>query len=151
MVITLYVNNIIDKMKAVSHREVAAIEDVEARYRVEAGSEKIDDINGCVSDAYKRLLSRCTRFLKDSFYNAKDNNPSIPTEYVIELSLSERRAINKADPIEEAMNTFLVEYALSKFYSIVSMGDLSNKHSLLALEAGGVLDQLLYTKQPPRV
>lgn len=151
MVITLYVSNIISQMRAISHREVSAIDDAEARYRAEAGTEKMDDIRHCVDDAYKRLLGRCSRFLKDSYTTATSDNIGIPESYVIELSLSERRAINKADPLEEAMHNFVVEYALSKFYSNVSQGDLSNKHSLAALDAGNNLETLLYTKQPPRV
>ena len=75
----------------------------------------------------------------------------VPTQFAFEFVLSERRSINNTEPLLNEMHTFMVEYALSKFYSIVNQGELSNKHSLLALDAGNNIDQILYTKQPPRV
>ncbi len=151
MVITLKTEEIIRRIKAISHLEVADIVDVEARYRAEAGTEKIAVINNCMDDARKRLASVCRRFLRASRTTNVDNTTVIPTSYVYELTLSERRALNSADILEEAMNTFLVEYALSKFYSIVSQGELSNKHSLLAVDAGDNVQNILFTKMPPRV
>jgi hypothetical protein len=151
MVITLYTAEIINSLRTISHREVAEIADVEARYRAEAGSEKTGEIYSCIEDAAARLSGRCARFLAGAYSTGKDNLHSLPAEYVFEFTLSERRAVNKAAPLTEAMDTFVVEYALSKFYSMVSQGDLSNKHSLLAIDAGNQIAQLLYTKQPPIV
>lgn len=151
MVVELFTQEVINQMRAVSHREVAEIADAEARYRAEAGSEKTDELYRCIDDAHKRLSARCMRFLKATYKRKVDNLRDIPSSYIYEFSLSERRAINKAEGLIDAMHTFLLEYAMSKFYSIVSQGELSNKHSLLAIEAGNLIDQLLFTKQPPRV
>ena len=153
MVITLHTQEILDNLRSISHREVSVIEDADARYRAEAGTEKMYEIERCVSEAASRLAGRAVvaRFLKADFKLEKDNTHELPPEYVFEFVLSERRRINTAGPLEEAMNTFMVEYALTKFYSIVSLADLSNKHSLLAIEAGNEIDSILYTKKPPRV
>lgn len=151
MVITIYTAELVKRMKAVSHREVAEIADTEARYRAEAGTEKAGIIRLCISDAHARLKSRVLRFLEGSYTAASDNDLEIPTEYVYELIVSERRGVNKAEPLQAAMSDFAVEYALSKFYSTVSQTELSNKHSLLAIDAGNLIEQLLYYKQPPRV
>lgn len=151
MVITLYTEELVNRIRSISHREVAEIADVDARYRAEAGSEKMEEIYHCVDDAAGRLKARCFRFLKSEYTKRRDNVLDVPESYVFEFVLSERRAIGKADALLEAMYTFMAEYALSKFYSIVSVGELSNKHSLLALEAGNMIDSLLYVKQPPRV
>lgn len=153
MVITLHTQEILDKLRSVSHREVSVIEDADARYRAEAGTEKMYEIERCVSEAASRLAGRAVvaRFLKADFKWEKDNQHELPPEYVFEFVLSERRAVGTAIPLEEAMNTFMVEYALTKFYSIVSLVDLSNKHSLLAIEAGNEIESILYTKKPPRV
>ena len=151
MVIELYTIEILSRIRATSHREVAAIPDADARYLAEAGTEKAEELNRCVTDAASRLYGRCSRFLSQSYETRKDNFSLLPDSYVYDFILSERRAVGKAEPLAEAMNTFMVEYALSKFYSIVNQGDLSNKHSLLAIDAGNQIDQLLYTKQPPIV
>lgn len=151
MVITLTTAEIVKRVKAVSHREVAEIADTEARYRAEAGSEKIGMLNLCMDDAKRRLCSVCRRFLRATRNESAGNIEAIPNNYVFEFTLSERRATNSAEPLAEAMNTFMVEYTLSKFYSNVSQGDLSNKHSLLAVEAGDQIQQILFTKMPPRV
>ncbi|MBR5660599.1 MAG: hypothetical protein IKW99_03520 [Bacteroidales bacterium] len=47
------------------------------------------------------------------------------------------------------MSSLVVHYALSRFYSNVSQPDLSNKHSLMAIDAGNEIDNLLYSKLPP--
>ncbi len=151
MVITLHVNEVINNLRGISHREVAAIDDPDARYRAEAGSEKMEEIYRCVWEAFANLSARCRRWLKASYQSSRENLIDVPTQFNFEFLLSERRAINNAESLESGMHTFMVEYALAKFYSIENQGDLSNKHSLLAIEAGNALDQMLYTKLPPRV
>lgn len=151
MVITLYTKEIMDHLRSISHREVAAIDDPDARYRVEAGTEKTYEINRCVSEAISRLSTRCRRWLKSEYQHTAGDTITIPTQFDFNLVLSERRSSNNAEPLQSEMHTFAVEYALSKFYSIVNQGELSNKHSLLAIDAGNTIDQILYTKQPPRV
>lgn len=151
MVIELIVATLLERLRATSHREVAVITDAEARYRAEAGSEKLDDIYACLNDASARLSGRMSRFLIEDQTNYADNQRTIPESYTYTLDIAERRGANKAEPLAEACNTFVLEYALSKFYAIVSQGDLSNKHSLLALDAGAEIERLLFTKYPPIV
>ena len=151
MVIVLYAEEIIKRLRSISHREVATIEDPDVRYRVEAGSEKMDEIHHCIMDAYSRLSARCSRWLVASYKHNVDNYISLPESFSFEFDLSERRSINNSDALLTEMHNFTVEYALSKFYSDVNQSELSNKHSLLALDAGNNIDRILYTKQPPRV
>ena len=152
MVITLYTAELINDLRTKSHYEASNfIPDVEARYRAEAGAEKREDLSRCISEGFDRLRHRCWRFLKDEYIQQADNTISLPDQVDIELTLTERRAVNKALPLKEAFHTFVIEYALSKFYSDVHVPDLSNKHSLLAIDAGNRIDELLFTKLPPRV
>lgn len=151
MVITLYTEKVIKDLRTISHREAASVTDPDARYRIEAGSEKMEEIKRCVSEAHARLLARCRRWLESNYETYGDNELLIPTAYNLELALSERRAVNNAEVLANLMHTFLVEYALTKFYSIVHQVELSNKHSLLAIEAGNNIDESLYTKRPPLV
>lgn len=151
MVITLYAEEIYNAVRTNSHREVAGVEDPDARYRAEAGTEKQGEIRRCILDACARLEGRCSRFLDNSYMDFSDNSSGWPEAFVFDFAVSERRAVGKAAPLTGAMHNFMVEYALSKFYSIVNQGELSNKHSLLAIDEGNAIDQILYTKQPPIV
>lgn len=152
MVIELKTENIIRGIKVTSHREVAEIADPDARYRAEAGTEKHKEIYRCVVEAIGKLQHRCLRFLSENYKGYRnDNAAELPNEFVFEFDMAERRAMGKTDSLAATMHAFAVEYALSKFYSVVSQPDLSNKHSLLAMEAGKELDLLLYSKNPPRI
>lgn len=148
MVITIYTEDIVNDIRSISHHEVAEIPDVEARYRAEAGSEKLPLIYKGVAGGIARLGRRCIRFLKNN-YTESDNVREIPEEYNFDFNFSERRAIGKSERLSEEMHNFVVHYALSQFYSDVSQGDLSNKHGLLAVESGNEIDTMLYSKLPP--
>ena len=145
MTITINTNKVIDHLKSISHREVSEIADVNARYRAEAGSEKEDLISDCIRNAGNKILHRCLRFIDNSYVEESNNEFPDLGSFVFEFEQgSGRRFDGKADVLTDAMHTFMVEYALAKFYSTVSQGELSNKHSMLALEAGNAIDDLLY-------
>lgn len=149
MVIKLYTEELVSNIRSISHHEVAEIPDVEARYRAEAGSEKLPFIYKGISEGVGRLVRRCHRFLQGGYAKEKDNAMELPPELVFDFNISERRAVGKAEPLAEEMSSLVVHYALSRFYSNVSQPDLSNKHSLLAIEAGNEIDNMLYSKLPP--
>lgn len=149
MVVTLYTEEIVSNIRGISHHEVAEIPDVEARYRGEAGSEKFPLIYRGISEGVGRLLRRCHRFLKGGYYISSDNAGEIPPEMTFDFNISERRAVGKSEMLAKAMNDFVLHYALSQFYSDVSQSELSNKHSLAAIDAGNELDMILYSKLPP--
>lgn len=152
MVITLYEQELYNDFRSKSHYEVAEITDAEARYRAEAGTEKQGEIVRCIRDGIAQARHRCLRFLDETITpEADDSYATDDVEYVFSFPVSERRAIGKAEPLAAALHNFVVHYAMSKFYSSVSQMELSNKHSLQAVENGTDIDRLLYTKQPPRV
>lgn len=151
MVVTLYAQEILNDLRSKSHYEVSAIPGAEAQYRVEAGTEKMDEVVRCINEGVRRLYGRLRRWLRQDIDQTTDNTSSLPDEWTFELAISERRAIATAQPLSEVAHTFVVEYALSKFYSDMAVQDYSNKHSTLALDAAARLDELLYTKMPPLV
>ena len=151
MTVQLYTEPIVHEFRQKSHLEVQDIKDPESRDNARAGVEKMEEINRCIKQAFSRLAARCVRWLRGSYSDVSDNAPGLPESFFFEFQLSERRALNTSEGLVDAMNTFMVEYALSKYYSTVNQGELSNKHSLLAIDAGNQIDQILYTKQPPRV
>lgn len=151
MVINLYDQELYNDIRKKSHYEVAEIQDVEARYRAEAGTEKQEEILRCIEEGVAQARHRCLRYLDETITEEADDTLNPGEVYTFYFPISERRAISKAEPLTSALHAFVVHYALSKFYSTVSQIELSNKHSLQAVECGNDIDQLLYTKQPPRV
>ena len=154
MDVTLYTKNLIDDIRNKSHYEVSAITDDEARYRAEAGTEKMSEIKRCIQEAIGRLTHRISPFLNESFSFSMDDNESVPTGtnegYTFIFDMSERRADGKQEPLRNAMHSFVVHYALSFFYSSVSQMDLSNKHGVAAIDEANHLDEIIYTKKAPR-
>lgn len=137
-------------MRQMSHLEVQDIKDVEARDNARAGLDKAQEVNRCLAHGFAQVRRRCWRFLSDEMTYEKGRvTASGDEEYV--LNLSERRGLDKAEALSSAMEKLILEYALSMFYSTVNQTDMSNKHSLRAIDAGNELEELLYAKKPPRV
>ena len=151
MTITLYTSSIFDEVRQKSHLNVQDIKDAESRDNARAGVENTVELRRCISDGFTQLSRRCLRFLDDDIAIRYNDESSWPESYVYSFALSERRAINKAEPLTAAMHAFVVQYALSKWYSTVSVSEQSNKYSLEAIESGNQIDAMLYHKQPPRV
>lgn len=150
MLITLSVEEIMRDIKKKSHREVEEkIPDVEARYRAEAGTEKEDEITRCMVEAASTLSLRLHRYLRTWYQDEVDDQLAIPEAFVYDLSLSERRAEGKAQPLADCMHNFIVHLTLARFYSTVSQQELSNIHSVQSLDTQKQLEELLYTKLPP--
>lgn len=151
MTIELYTTPILNEIRQKSHLEVQDIQDPAQRYNARAGLDKEEEIYRCFLEGMAQARHKCLRFLREQYVESTDDAPVYSDSSVFEFAFSERRALNKAEPLTAALHALVVQYALAKFYSTVNQVELSNKHSLLAVEAGNKIDELLYTKQPPRV
>ncbi len=151
MKIYLDVDELLFDMRNKSHQDTADISDVEARYRVEAGTHKTEELRRCLLEVSSTLTRRVSRYLVDYYRQLADNNLHLPETLVYDFDFSERRMINKAQPLSDAMHAFIVHYALAKYYATVNHTELSNKHSTLTQDASAALDEIIYTKRPPIV
>lgn len=151
MIIELHTAPILQEIRQKSHLEVQDIKDSELRDNARAGLDKIDEIERCMMDGFAQVSRRCWRFLADDYTVHADDAKGESDVYVYDFLLSERRGANKTEPLTNAMHSLVVQYALAKFYATVNQAELSNKHSLLAIEAGNTIEELLYNKKPPRV
>lgn len=151
MKITLYTSAIFDEVRQKSHLNTQDIKDVDVRDTARAGVENTVEIRRCIMDGFSQLSRRCLRFLEDEIDLVYTDEASWPESYIYKFAFAERRAINKAEPLTAAMHAFVVQYALSKWYSTTSQSEQSNKYSLEALESGRQIDKMLFHKQPPRV
>ncbi|MBP5389725.1 MAG: hypothetical protein J6Y27_05210 [Bacteroidales bacterium] len=151
MVITLYTQELLNDIREKSHLEVAEILDAEARYRAEAGTEKTGEVFRCIEEAIREAEIRCMLYLREQFAQAADNSLDYPDTFNFVFSMSERRSIGKTKPMRTVLHNFVVHYALSRFYQTVSQGALAEKHALVASAEGTAIEDLLYSKLPPRV
>lgn len=150
MTITYTKTNLIAILRQKSHLEVQDIPDPAMRDNARAGLDKTDEIVRCVADGVGQVKRHCWRWLDDD-YDTPNNQGSMSFDTItFTFDLSERRRLNKGQPLEAAIRSLIIEYALAKFYSTVNQGELSKKHSLAAIDAGNEIDELLYTKKPPR-
>lgn len=134
-----------------SHEEVAGIEDAEARYRIEAGEHKMNELERDLAEVSTKLARRVHRYLDEYYEQEADNSLSLPEAFVYEFTFSERRMVGKAQPLADAMHSFLVHYTLAKFYASVSQTELSNNHSKFTQEAMSDIEELINTKAAPLI
>lgn len=151
LTITLLTDPILTEIKQKSFQETENIPDPLVRYNSRAAEENQAEVVRCILNGLSQLSRRCGRFLRAGHPSSVDNISGLPESYEFEFNFSERRGVNKAEALVDVMNAFVVQYALSRFYATVNQGELSNAHSLAALDYGNQIDELLYTKQPPRV
>lgn len=149
MTVTLNIEELFKDIRLKSRLECSAIADTEARYRVEAGTEKNDELYRDMTAAQGSLARRLARYLSASYVQEGDNTLFLPEAFVYELTVTDRRLQGKVQPLADACHDFIVHYTLSRFYKSVGMGDMSNAHSLQAAETGEEIDMLLYTKAAP--
>lgn len=151
MKIYLNVDELLFDIRNKSHQETAGILDVEERYRVEAGEHKVEELRRCLSEVSSILSRTVSRYLVDCYHQHADNDSCLPETLVYDFDLSERRMINKAQPLSDAMHSFIVHYVLAKYYATVNQTELSNKHSALTQDSASLIEEILYTKRPPIV
>lgn len=154
--IRLQVTELLFDIRNKSYEECQSITDIDARYRTEAGTEKTDEIRRCLTEAVSRLHRIAYRWTA-KFYKDEPtwDDADIPSEdyhqdYVFELDFTQREAEGKDKILADLFHEYVVEATLAKFYSSVNAGDLSNKHSLLAIEADRAITDILPRKSVPR-
>ena len=151
MKVSIYTGPIFDEVRQKSHLEVQDIKDVEARDNARAGLDKSEEINRCIRSGFAQVERLCLRFLAESFAQETDDAGGLPQYYSYDFEMSLRRASGKSEPLASAMHDFVVQQALAAFYTTVGQAELSARHSAWAQEHARQIEELLYTKQPPRL
>lgn len=118
--ITITLAELSFQVKYRSHLEAASISNAEARYAVEAGTEKAEAISSSLSAADASLRNLLRKYLTPS--------TSQDSDYTYHLDFSERRAVNKVPALEKAMEEYLINTAMAEFYRTVSNGELATAH-----------------------
>ena len=150
MTINITSSSLVSEIKQKSHFDSENfIKDPEARYKVEAGTEKADEINSCVLSADSMLRSLVTRYLVTTPAETINVGISLPATLSYALGLSERRDANKCAQLPQLFRDYLGSAALSKFYATVHVTDLASKWGSQAAAFGADIVRLLNHKNPP--
>lgn len=140
-------------IQSTSHLEAGAITDAEARYRVEAGTEKEEELKRDILYAASTARQIMSRFLADDFISAGNNTmpQTLPTKIQFNFEVSSRRLDGKIHILTDILHTFLVDAALAEFYATVNEATLTANHMAKVTELTQKIEQIIYTKKPPRV
>lgn len=150
MQVEIRISDVVYDIRNKSHLEVATIEDVNKRYLIEAGTEKLDEIHRCIIEADSRVRFSLRRFL------ARDNEgdisiENIPTTLIYAMSISERRSRSNGAILSSMIHAALVSMALSLFYLSVGEAELHKRHAAMAENQINIIETTLGVKMPPRM
>lgn len=149
MQITLSIDRIIKDIRTKSHLEVSSIADPSARYKVEAGTEKLSEIKRDIAGAVSSLVNECYRFLDMPGIDEEDDSIS-GADIVLGVSAGLRRLDGKEKAVTQKIHEAVVNFALQKFYTSVSQMDLSSVHQAQARADIEELERMLRRKRPPK-
>ena len=151
MTVTLYISELLYDLKNKNDLEVSALPDAEIRYRVQAGSEKDDELKRDIIEATAHLSSELSRFLTHRYYTDSDNIIGLPDAIVFDFAPNERRHINKIPAVADMLHSIIVNMAMGRYYQSVSMADLAKERESRAALDLKTIQTLIYEKLPPPI
>lgn len=138
--ITITKDNVVTEMRTINRLEVQNIQDPDARYRVEAGSEKTGVLNSCVDAADGELRSVLLDFLDPS------KNTTLTFAFIDD---SRRFDTNKQKALEENIYDYILHTAMARYYLGVSQGELMVAHQNMKDAARVKIEKLIYSRSVP--
>lgn len=150
MQVTLDIETIIRDIRTKSHLEVSPIADPSARYRIEAGTEKLSEVRRNIAGAVSSLVNDCYRFLDMKGTDGTNDSVSKSKKVVLEVIAGPRRLDGKEKALAQKIHEIVVDLAMQKFYVSVSQIDLSKAHQAQAVAGIAELEAMLRRKRPPK-
>ena len=151
LTITIKRAQVLADIKVVSHAEVASVEDTRLRYLYEAGSDKVEQIHQCITDAYADAGALMRPFApgSPSASVSADDTFSSSGDLVIVMSLTTRKAANLETPLMAALHKYVVDDALAKFYKGVNHAALQQVHEGQLQADISAVEALVYRRMKP--
>ena len=124
----------------------------EQRYRMEVGTEKLDEVNRCVVEAFATLQENVSRFLRleEDLGDMESDESVLPELFILDFEYSGRRIAGRGQTLTDQCLAYLTDAALAKFYITVSAMDMAEKRAKLADAELKFITRMLFTKLPPR-
>ena len=151
MTITIKRAQVLADIKVTSHAEVASVEDDKLRYLYEAGSDKVDQIHQCITDAYADAGALMRPFAQGTPTQSvsADDTYSSSGDLAIVLSLTTRKAANLETSLTAALHKYVVDDALAKFYKGVNHAALQQVHEGQLKADISAVEALVYRRMKP--
>lgn len=141
--------NAYEDIRVKSHIDCETIVDATERYKVEAGTEKEEQVQQCITDAFGDVLQLLRRFLADNLTIIGTKTVYDGTsDLQLPLRVSDRRAHYLLLTLAPAVHAYVVDFALAKYYATIRPVFAGPYTSRLAGEAAAI-ETIIYTKQPP--
>lgn len=150
MEIRLNIGEIVKDVRTKSHNEVSNVQDPTARYKIEAGTEKLGEIRRDLAAAVSTIVQECYRFLDAPGVDDADNSLTDGDALTFVVLGGARRLYGKEKALAQKLHSIAVDLTLHKFYASVSQADLSKQHASLAATAVAELESMLRQKRPPK-
>jgi len=150
MQVILDIETIIRDIRTKSHLEVQNVADPSARYRVEAGTEKLSEIRRDIAGAVSSLVNDCYRFLDMKGTDGANDDVSKAKKVVLEVMAGPRRLDGKEKALAQKIHEIVVDLAMQKYYVSVSQIDMSKEHQAQAVSGIAELESMLRRKRPPK-
>lgn len=151
MQVTININraNVISDMRVKSQEELAPIVDDRERYVAEIGSEKLEEVNQCITNASVEVTTMLLPFLSGTAgsSSATDNYDTANLTYT--LSVAELPSPNFAADLTKALHAYIVDSALSKYYISVSRAPLAEAHAARLQALSIFIRNLIYYRPMP--
>lgn len=158
--ISILINSeeVVYDIQSKTHTELAvSVQDEAQRYRIEAGTEKLDEVRRCVQEAYAEAAGALARFLDEEGNRDGDTSTyakgavTLPSHLEFNFKWSERRYRYKIESLKVLLFSLLVNLAMARFYTSMQAENLSK---IRAAQAQGDLSQvqaLVYYKAEPTI
>lgn len=152
MIISIQTNEVVFNLKNKSHLEVAALP-VEQRYIIEAGAEKVDEIDRCISEAYAEAKAKMWRFLvNDDISDEVEVSAPENGDYLyFDIKGTTRRLSGKAGIIADKLLSVITDLALGRFYASVNFPALAQGREARAISGIQGLERIVFAKEKPRL
>lgn len=158
ILINISSDEVIYDIRSKTHTELeVSVQDETQRYRIEAGTEKLDEVARCVQEAYAEAYGFLARFLEDeSAYDGAQNNygntaVTLPAQLAFPFKWSERRYRNKVDSLTALLFSLLVNLAMARFYISMQAENLSKVRAAQAQSDLSQIQALVYYKAEPNI
>lgn len=158
--ITIRINSaeVLYDIKSKSHTEVTvAVPDESQRYRIEAGTEKEDEIKRCIEQAFAEASGMLARWLIGEYTDDgdittyKNQAVSLPDYLVFYFDWSERRYREKHATLTTLLFSLIVNLAMERFYLSVQAEALAKVRAGQAQSDMSQIQSLVYYKGAPKI
>lgn len=141
--------NVIADMRIKSQQELAPVVDDRERYIAEIGTEKLEEVNQCITDASVEVSTILLPFLTGTAGSSSATDNYDTANLVYNLSVAELPSPNFAADVTKAVHAYIVDSALAKYYLSVSRGQLAEAHAARLQALSIFLRNLIYYRPMP--